>query len=825
MTTTSHNDDLQASHNILQLLEESNANVENILDQLPGIFLIINENNEILRNNNGVCELLKIENEELFRQELSILFRDETWEKFKSNLQELRKPDACRETINFELGIFDSTSYEKEHYWFLTKLKVYSPGEGRLIAIIGEDISELRCEIRKKMDDLHALNTAGETLATQHVQQEALRVVLNILNARLNIEKASVYLLHDEELVISTFAPELDNLSANQHPQKFRLGEGIAGKAAEIKDIIFVPNTSCHPDYVTDQSTIESEVLLCIPMLDKHGVFGVMNLSGEAGKVNFEKEDHGFVLTIARMAAITTKNIQMVDLIEEHNRTLEKKVIERTSAIKNLMDNAGEGFLSFGETYLIDPEYSKPCQIFFDGPIGALNVLQLIFATDPPTARELLEAEQTTPQQLVAGSDSVKELLDMIFSGMGDLSVFGDFLPKEIEVQHRTLELDYRLIKSTNAPLKIMVIVTDVSKERGLALQIAKDKVLHSMIVKVALDREGFIQFLKEVEKLFSFIYESLANDPDSIDVNELFRYYHTLKGGSACYGFRDFSVYIHEIEARLETIRSGQDVLTKDLVLRLLEDSISSQQIFAEALDGLGSIVSEEERRETDRYYKIREEKVVHLEEFLFSKLSEDNWKYAMTLFREIRKQPIGPVLKKYVAAAEGLAGRLNKPIEIQVIGMGIEIAHDKLDDFFGTLIHLVRNAVDHGLESVETRISSGKPEAGKLVIEAKTNQQDLIIRISDDGGGVDIETVKKIALQKQLITTEYARNATEEELVMLLFAPGFSTKEVISDISGRGVGMDAVKTAITQLNGTIQIKTDMGQGTTFEILIPNVA
>jgi two-component system chemotaxis sensor kinase CheA len=143
-------------------------------------------------------------------------------------------------------------------------------------------------------------------------------------------------------------------------------------------------------------------------------------------------------------------------------------------------------------------------------------------------------------------------------------------------------------------------------------------------------------------------------------------------------------------------------------------------------------------------------------------------------------------------------------------------------IDELGDPLIHLVRNAIDHGLEPESVRRSKSKPETGTLTLEAAHTGNHVQITISDDGGGINTEKVKRRAIERGLITPLEAESMSKHEIDQFIWSPGFSTADVISDISGRGVGMDIVKTRINELNGTIEVDSTVGQGTRFIIRLP---
>jgi len=185
-------------------------------------------------------------------------------------------------------------------------------------------------------------------------------------------------------------------------------------------------------------------------------------------------------------------------------------------------------------------------------------------------------------------------------------------------------------------------------------------------------------------------------------------------------------------------------------------------------------------------------------------------------------RMQPIGSLFKKYPRMVNELAESLNKKVEFTLIGESTELDKTMLEDLNDPLVHLVRNAIDHGIETLEERKAAGKPEVSLLQIEAKQEGDHILITITDDGQGMRADRIRNRAIEKKLISGEVAAKLDDERSLELIFLPGFSTKDQISSISGRGVGLDVVNTNIQKMNGTIEIQTQPGSGTQFTISLP---
>lgn len=185
-------------------------------------------------------------------------------------------------------------------------------------------------------------------------------------------------------------------------------------------------------------------------------------------------------------------------------------------------------------------------------------------------------------------------------------------------------------------------------------------------------------------------------------------------------------------------------------------------------------------------------------------------------------RMQPIKKVFGKFPRVVRDLARQLGKDIHLDLVGEETDLDKNLVEALADPLVHLVRNAVDHGIEMPNERLQSGKEREGRILLSASQEGDHILLVIQDDGAGMDANRLKEIAIKKGILDQDGADRMTDKEAYSLILAPGFSTKTEISDISGRGVGMDVVKTSITKLNGTVSIDSEIGKGTRLEITVP---
>ena len=187
-----------------------------------------------------------------------------------------------------------------------------------------------------------------------------------------------------------------------------------------------------------------------------------------------------------------------------------------------------------------------------------------------------------------------------------------------------------------------------------------------------------------------------------------------------------------------------------------------------------------------------------------------------------KVRMVPIESVVNKFPRMIRDLTKELNKQMELYMTGEETELDRTVVDEIGDPLMHLLRNSADHGLESAETRIARGKPPVGSIFLDAYQDGNNVVIEVRDDGNGIDANAVRAKAVEREFMTEEQASAATDEDIIGLLFEPGFSTAKQVSDVSGRGVGLDVVKSKIESLSGEVEVKTKLGEGSTFIIRLP---
>ena len=187
-----------------------------------------------------------------------------------------------------------------------------------------------------------------------------------------------------------------------------------------------------------------------------------------------------------------------------------------------------------------------------------------------------------------------------------------------------------------------------------------------------------------------------------------------------------------------------------------------------------------------------------------------------------KVRMMPIETVTQKFPKMVRDLSKKLDKQMKLFITGEDTELDRTVIDEIGDPLMHLIRNSADHGLEDNATRAQRGKDPVGNIYLDAYQDGNNVVIEVRDDGNGIDVEKIRNKAIEKGTVTPEQAEVMTDKEVIDLLFQPSFSTAKQVTDVSGRGVGLDVVKTKIESLGGDIEVKTMLGEGSTFIIRLP---
>ncbi|MDC8452471.1 MAG: chemotaxis protein CheA [Candidatus Nitrosotalea sp.] len=378
--------------------------------------------------------------------------------------------------------------------------------------------------------------------------------------------------------------------------------------------------------------------------------------------------------------------------------------------------------------------------------------------------------------------------------------------------------------------------------------------------------REMFVQeALEHVESLNQHLLklEEEPNVREHVDV--LFRSAHTIKGMAATMSYDQIREICKTIEEIFDKFRKGEETITTelgnvifygiDLLKQLIHDEtkIINLDEFLNYVKNPSDLKQNHDESETTLTSQVKSPTVrvkmhdldslvnlvgemmiskMRLEQILHTHDSDEGREILMTLGRlitdiqyqtmKIRLVPIDQVFNRFSRMIRDVSTSLGKEVKLDVDDSGIELDRTVLDAITDPLLHMLRNAVDHGLETPSERREKGKTETGTIRLRASRMGDRVEIYVEDDGRGIDLEAIKTKALEKQIMTAEEIAHMSDEEIVGLIGTPGLSTAKTVTDISGRGVGMDVVMTQVKNVGGQVKILTTKGSGTSIVLTIP---
>ena len=518
----------------------------------------------------------------------------------------------------------------------------------------------------------------------------------------------------------------------------------------------------------------------------------------------FKENEHN----LNNLQAQTLEIEEARDEISAWNEVLEETVALRTQSISNLLNNAGQGFLSFGLNLRIHDEYSTECTRIFDQDIHGLKLSRLLFPED----EEQIKFVDTLLTKILNTQD--ESLLELYIP----------LLPSEVVVDSKLIRIDYKTIDFSNNRDKLcMVILTDISDQRSLESQIEQERNLLKMVVEVVVNFDDFIQSVRDFQNFCEVRLQEIINSNKTLDtiVTEIYRHIHTFKGNFSQLGLISVIENLHDLESQIFNLK-------KDIGSKSLDDVkefFAGFLIFSwleKDMAGLRDILGEDFFSQDDELI-ISKYKLVEIEKKISMLLTPGECKMLIPELRKLCHRPFDTLLKSYPEYVTNLAERLDKFIYPVVMDTEMILVNpDMYIDFTKTLVHVFRNAVDHGLESPDERLENGKDEYGRILCQLTSTEKQIILTITDDGRGIDAGIIRCKVVEGGIRTIEEAERLTDDEAVQMIFADGLSTKEEVNELSGRGVGLAAVLDELTKLGGSLKVKTEINKGTEFSFILP---
>lgn len=491
------------------------------------------------------------------------------------------------------------------------------------------------------------------------------------------------------------------------------------------------------------------------------------------------------------------------------NKNLEQLVAARTASINNLLNNAGQGFLAFGRELTVFQEYSSQCLDIFNEKIENKYIADLI----------------------AQGDQEQKKFLENIFScilnekDQDRKKLYLGLLPAEKLINGKHIKLEYKLTRDTadNPDENIMLILTDVTEEKYFEHKAESERNTLKMVIKVVLNLNDFTECLKEYRNFCRYGVNEILRTSSTVKniISEIYKNVHTFKGNFSIFEMMHSVNNLHNAEEEIVTLSRNSSQLHTEDIERVLS-GLKLDTLLDEDMGILYEVLGERFIVQ-DNTIPVEKQRLLEIERHMSELLNEEHCAELLPVIRKLRYKPINELLKIYPDYSIRLSDRLQKPIyPFTIEGGDIQVDTDRYSDFSRSLVHIFRNALDHGIEPMEQRAQCGKNEYGNIKCTIELVKGEIVICISDDGRGIDIEKVRHKALEKSIYTPEGIAKASKQELLDLIFIDEFSTKEIVNELSGRGVGLSAAKSEIEKLNGRIELHTAENKGTEFRFYIP---
>ncbi len=540
---------------------------------------------------------------------------------------------------------------------------------------------------------------------------------------------------------------------------------------------------------------------------------------------------------IGELASTFETMRQTVQTYTEH---LEELVEAKMRQVRDILDNVEQGLFVVGFDGNISPEHSKAAP-----EILGVNELQSI--------RDALHLSPSQEEDFVGWLNLVRaKHAAMRWDKLTKVAPVQDLEIPGADGQTRYVRVRYQRMYDKNRDVeKIMVLAQDETEARRIERVVAEEKERHENEVKTIL---GLVNNLPEVIKDFQKDARKRLDDltdlaksmldrattarekfpdgpgfkPSAEDIGRLFRDLHTIKGNAGTYGFERLGKLAHHSEDLLEDLKEPITVRTTVTLGALVER--------LEEMDGAYQEILDTEKRlsggggEGDSLVQISERKIEHIRRMALAMYSgsavvadSEAVKTLAVACERLRDVPLARLADKYRGMIGRLAERLGKQIHFEVAPTHLELSPHFFNPIDEALIHMLRNSVDHGIESPADRAAKGKPERGTIRLEVAINDDQVTVTLSDDGGGINVESVARKAIENGVATAAEIAKMTDDEKIQLVYEAGVSTASSVSDVSGRGVGMSAVKECVESQGGTLRLTSAPGAGSRTIIQLPS--
>jgi two-component system chemotaxis sensor kinase CheA len=529
-----------------------------------------------------------------------------------------------------------------------------------------------------------------------------------------------------------------------------------------------------------------------IIVLDHEKYLGVVSISQYLIEMSKTKEHEIELLNNQQLILRQANEAEKL-----HSMAIEQK----NTSIKNLMDNAGQGFLSFGSDLIVSEEHSKACDEIFGYSICKKSILEIFRGS---VNEDIIHLMENTFENVFLEQDKKRN------------KIYLSILPQEILINNNYVKIEYKVIDN-RSDKSVMLILTDVTANRALELKNLEEKNNVKLIIRAISCQTEINQAISDLRELFKTVVPNLLNSV--IDkkkaIYSAYRMIHTMKGDISLNSLHHTSEQLHQLEDLLAEIVSLED-------FKQVLNKISCDDLLREDMKIITEAIGSQYFEKQDTF-TVSKKRLSEIQGEIKGILSGCDQEIILRLLDSLLYSNVKDIIANYNDYTREVAEGLGKIIgEFKITGDDVYINREKYIKFTKSLVHIFRNLVDHGIESPDERIGLGKPEYGEITCHIEKYEDKFSLNIADDGKGIDCNAIRKKALEKRLFTESEIDNLSREEILEIIFLDNFSTRNTVSMLSGRGVGLAAVRSELDDLGGTIKVDTQTGKYTSFELIVP---
>ena len=452
------------------------------------------------------------------------------------------------------------------------------------------------------------------------------------------------------------------------------------------------------------------------------------------------------------------------------------RIERRNRELASLLDNLEQGFLTVHADGTLAAERSAMATRLLGTYLPGQRLWEAIAPHDPTTAAWLDLCWASLIEDVIPRELALEQL------------------PTKLTIGDRNYRIAYRPTVNATAG-DMLVVITDKTAELARDRADAAERDLLRMVERMTRNRAGFAEIIEEIDRQVRQI-ETLAAAPVS---DALRRELHTLKGNCGLVGLTQVAAECHQLEDRIVATGTVDPNILRSLV---------------QGWEGLKNKLARVAGPQAPDHSEVGKDDLAELREALSRGASLGMIDH---IIRSWKLERTRPRLERFAEQASGLALRLGKPeVAVEIADHGVRLDPAKLRPFWAALTHVIRNAVDHGIEPRAERIAAGKPAHGELQLVTRTEGNTVVIEVSDDGRGIDWDAVRTAARSAKL------PHATHDDLVAAMFSDGLTTRSAVTETSGRGVGLAALREAYMRLRGTVEVESEPGLGTRFRFKLP---